>query len=149
MKKNVKNNRPPFLAVFLLKLLHSEEEYHEFRDDLDELYRAKIVNESKFKAKSWFWIRVLESLPAMVSDYVIWRFFIFKNYFKTGFRNIKRQKSFSLINIFGLSIGLTCTIWIFLFIISIYLIVNTESNKHNLPLICNLINPFKTKNSFN
>ena len=35
---------------------------------------------------------------------------MFKNYLKTGLRNIKKHKGFSFINIAGLSIGLTCTI---------------------------------------
>ena len=39
-----------------------------------------------------------------------------KNYFKTAWRNLWRNKVFSAINIFGLSIGLACCILMFLFI---------------------------------
>ena len=39
-----------------------------------------------------------------------------KNYFKTAWRNLWRNKIFSAINIFGLSIGLACCILMFLFI---------------------------------
>ena len=39
-----------------------------------------------------------------------------KNYLKTAFRILVRNKVFSLINIFGLSVGLTSVIVIFLFI---------------------------------
>jgi len=39
-----------------------------------------------------------------------------KNYFKTAFRNIWKNKIFSFINIFGLAIGLACCILMFLFI---------------------------------
>lgn len=41
---------------------------------------------------------------------------MFKNYYKTAVRNIKRQKMYSLINISGLVIGITCSILIFLYI---------------------------------
>jgi len=41
---------------------------------------------------------------------------MFRNYFKVLFRNIKRNKSYSLINIFGLATGLASCIFIFLFI---------------------------------
>jgi putative ABC transport system permease protein len=40
-----------------------------------------------------------------------------KNYFKIAWRNLLRYKGFSLINIFGLAIGLTCCILVSLFII--------------------------------
>ena len=39
-----------------------------------------------------------------------------KNYFKTAWRNLRRNKVFSAINILGLSIGLACCILMFLFI---------------------------------
>ncbi len=39
-----------------------------------------------------------------------------KNYFRIGFRNIKKNKAFSFINIFGLAIGLTCFMLIAVFI---------------------------------
>lgn len=41
---------------------------------------------------------------------------MFKNYLKIAFRNIKRQKGYSFINIAGLSLGLTCSILILLWI---------------------------------
>jgi len=39
-----------------------------------------------------------------------------KNYLKVGFRNFRRQKLFSLINVFGLALGMACTILIYSFI---------------------------------
>src|SRR5436190_10580910 len=39
-----------------------------------------------------------------------------KNYFKTAFRNIARHKLFSGLNIFGLGIGMACSILIFLWV---------------------------------
>ena len=41
---------------------------------------------------------------------------MFKNYFKIAWRNVGRSKSFSLINISGLAIGMATTILIFLWI---------------------------------
>ncbi|HZX57731.1 MAG TPA: ABC transporter permease [Mucilaginibacter sp.] len=38
-----------------------------------------------------------------------------KNYFKTAFRNLWRNKAFSVINIVGLSVGLACCMLIFLY----------------------------------
>jgi len=39
-----------------------------------------------------------------------------KNYFKTAFRNLARNKVYSFINIAGLSIGLACTMFIMLYV---------------------------------
>lgn len=41
---------------------------------------------------------------------------MFKNYFKIAIRNIIRQKGYIFINVLGLSIGIACSILIFLFI---------------------------------
>lgn len=41
---------------------------------------------------------------------------MFKNYLKIAVRNIKRYKGYSLINIAGLTIGITCCIFIFLYV---------------------------------
>src|ERR1700749_1436112 len=38
-----------------------------------------------------------------------------RNYFKTAFRNLWRNKVFSVINIAGLSVGLACCMLIFLY----------------------------------
>jgi ABC-type antimicrobial peptide transport system permease subunit len=41
---------------------------------------------------------------------------MFKNYFKSAFRNIKRFKGYSFINIAGLTVGMACFILIFLWV---------------------------------
>lgn len=41
---------------------------------------------------------------------------MFKNYFKTAFRNLERNKVYSFTNIFGLSIGLACAMLIMLYV---------------------------------
>ena len=41
---------------------------------------------------------------------------MFKNYLKIAFRNLLRYKAFSFINIFGLALGMTCSILIMLWV---------------------------------
>ncbi|MFT3705389.1 MAG: ABC transporter permease [Agriterribacter sp.] len=41
---------------------------------------------------------------------------MFRNYFKTAFRNLRRNKAYSLINILGLSLGLACAMLIILYV---------------------------------
>jgi putative ABC transport system permease protein len=52
---------------------------------------------------------------------------MFKNFFKVAFRNLLNRKFYSIINIVGLAIGLTCTILIALFIQN-----ELSYDKHNL-----------------
>jgi putative ABC transport system permease protein len=40
-----------------------------------------------------------------------------KNHLKIAFRNIKKHKAFSAINIFGLAVGITCSVLIWLFVV--------------------------------
>ena len=41
---------------------------------------------------------------------------MFKNYIKSAIRNMKRQKGYSLINLAGLAIGITCFVLISLYV---------------------------------
>ncbi|HKB42981.1 MAG TPA: ABC transporter permease [Chitinophagaceae bacterium] len=41
---------------------------------------------------------------------------MFKNYFKTAWRNLMKNKTFSFINILGLGLGIACSIFIFLWV---------------------------------
>lgn len=41
---------------------------------------------------------------------------MFKNYFKTAWRNLKRNKTFSILNIAGLAVGIVCASLIFLWV---------------------------------
>jgi len=111
-----KKQNPPFIPYMLLKFLLKGEDFYEFTDDIDEVYRYMIDCKPRRKAKTWYWFRVLESIPGIIMDNIYWRFIMFRNYLKITFRNIRRQKSHSMINIFGLSMGLACTILILLFV---------------------------------
>jgi putative ABC transport system permease protein len=57
---------------------------------------------------------------------------MFKNYFKIALRNVLKYKSLSFINITGLVIGLTCAIFIFLWIQYEYSYDQFHTNKNNL-----------------
>ena len=39
-----------------------------------------------------------------------------KNYFKIAWRNLKRDRQFTFLNLFGLSIGLACALFIWLWV---------------------------------
>jgi putative ABC transport system permease protein len=59
-----------------------------------------------------------------------------KNYFKTAFRNIKRNKSYAVINVLGLAIGIATSLLIFLVIQFETSFDNFHSKKNNIYRVC-------------
>jgi len=57
---------------------------------------------------------------------------MFKNYFKTTWRNLFRNKAFSLINIMGLALGLACSLLIMLWVNDEYKVDAFHKNKTQL-----------------
>ncbi len=55
-----------------------------------------------------------------------------KNYLLLAFNNFRKQKMFSLINILGLTVGITCCLMIFLFIMNELSYDNFHKNKDNV-----------------
>ena len=57
---------------------------------------------------------------------------MFQNYFKIAWRNLTKNKVFSLINIFGLTIGITVCLMIFLFIMNEFSVDNFHAKGKNI-----------------
>jgi len=64
---------------------------------------------------------------------------MFKNYFKTGLRNLNKNRTFSLLNIAGLAVGIACSALIFLWV-EYYLTFN-----HSIPNLSNIYNVKNTQ----
>lgn len=110
-KKNIK---PPGAAEWMMKKFFHDSGSYTTIADLEEVFLG-MAEKNIFTAKFWYWKQLISALPAYFFNKIYWVFIMFKNYLKTGFRYIKRQKLNSAVNIFGLSLGLACCILIFLF----------------------------------
>jgi predicted permease len=84
--------------------------------DLEEEYNEIARGIGANRARFWFWMQALKAIPAFTRLKIYWSIQMFKNYMKIALRNIKRYKGYSFINIFGLAIGITCCILIFLWV---------------------------------
>ena len=84
--------------------------------DYEEEYREIVLKKSVFIAKTWWCLQIFILVPGFFKNSICWNFIMFKNYLKTSLRNIKKDKGYSLINIMGLAVGLTCVILIMLYI---------------------------------
>src|ERR1044072_2772880 len=57
---------------------------------------------------------------------------MFRNYFKTTFRNLWKNKTYSFLNIFGLAVGIACAALIFLWVEDELTYNHYFSNRDNL-----------------
>jgi putative ABC transport system permease protein len=107
---------PPLVPNLILKLLLKGEDFSEFSGDIDEIYRYKRAYESKQRAKIWYWLRVLESIPGIITDKIYWRVVMLKNYLKIALRNFQRHKGYSFINIAGFAVGMAVCLMILAYV---------------------------------
>jgi len=114
MKKQ--SNRIPRFADLLLRFILMEEAYAEKSGDLEEAYKSLLKQNKIFKARLWLWLQVIRAVPSCFSQSIYWRTLMFRNYCKSAVRNLKKNKSYSLINLAGLSIGMACFIFISLWV---------------------------------
>ncbi|MGD2246139.1 MAG: ABC transporter permease [Candidatus Aminicenantes bacterium] len=112
----IKRIKPPFLSHLILRILLRGAEYFEFSEDIREVYQQLIECGPKWRAKAWFSIRVIESVPSLIKDIFYWRFLMITNYFKIALRNFQRHKGYSLINIAGFATGMACCLLILIYV---------------------------------
>jgi putative ABC transport system permease protein len=113
--KNKRVKAPPLARRFLLLFSKYESEYLMEADFSDE-FEEKLLVVGKLRAHLWYWKQILGSLPAYIKLLFLGRANMLKNYIKYAFRNLKKYKGFSAINILGLSVGMACCILLLIFI---------------------------------
>ena len=114
---------PPKLAVRFLTFFLKEELQEEVLGDLEEAF---YFNQKKFslsKVKLLYWYQVLNYLrPFAIKNISTPQFYpsMFSHNLKISYRTLLKNKTFSLINIGGLALGMTVTIFIALWIYDEY-----------------------------
>ncbi len=98
--------RPPSLILKILQWFCKEERIDEVEGDIIELYEKRWT-QNKSKAKWQFAWDVLRSFrPVNIRSPHLINLTMIKIYFKIGFRNIRKDYKYSIINLTGMSIGL-------------------------------------------
>jgi putative ABC transport system permease protein len=98
--------RPPRAAECLLERLLSFEDLDHRLGDFDEIFQGRIKESNLASARLWYWSQVLRSLPDLLKNSLYGSLGMIKNYLTIAFRNFRRHKVFSFINITGLAVGL-------------------------------------------
>jgi putative ABC transport system permease protein len=106
----------PRTGKFLLWLFLDGIDFEEAVGDFEERRRAILAAEGSFRAAADFWTMILSSLPGFIAAQISWRFQMIRNYLKIAYRNMRKQKAFTLITIGGLSAGIVCCLLIFMYV---------------------------------
>lgn len=114
MKRN--DPSPPRTGERILRAVLPENERVALLGDFEELFRDRVVERGFPAAALWYWRQVLITCAAEIWNSGVWGVFMMANYLRIAFRNMKKQKIYSLINITGLAVGLACCIFILLWV---------------------------------
>lgn len=141
--------QPPKKALAFLRWFCRQDYLEEIEGDLIEVF-GKEAEYSPRKAKWKFSWSVLKYFrPGFIKSISNSNQFhpmgMYSSYFKIGWRNLLKNKTFSFINISGLSLGITCSVLIALWVIDeyqmdafhenldrIYTITSTEFSGHEI-----------------
>jgi putative ABC transport system permease protein len=108
--------KPPSLARGILSLFLNHEHPESMLGDYEEIYHKICEEKSVIMAKLWFILQILVIFPSFLRNSFYFGGTMIKNYLKVAFRNIKRHKGYSFINITGLALGMACVVLIGLII---------------------------------
>jgi len=111
-----KSSNPPKTACWILHLLKHYEKEFAIVGDCSEEYKRIERERGRLIARMWIWGQVIRAVPSLLKRHVSIGGAMFRHYVTVGYRNIKRQKTYSFINIFGLGTGLACCILALFFI---------------------------------
>ena len=136
----MKNITPPRIAEWLLRRITKSQEKFSVLGDYEEEFFALAEDEGLKVAKSWYWKQMLESIVPFIIQLLHWRFAMVGNYFKVAFRNIRKHKGYSFINIAGLAIGMACCILLVLFIRAELSIDSYHVHKDRIYRLCTHVN---------
>ena len=105
-----KTKKPPVLTEWFLLQLVEKEEQEFILGDLREFYLERYRSTGLVRANLWYFFQIIKSFHKFLNISASGGFAMFKNYLKTAFRTLKKNRVFSFINISGLSIGMACFI---------------------------------------
>lgn len=120
MKPDRSNINPPKYGERLLSKVLKDDLLEEVLGDLEEKFHKTAHKYSKIKARRNYWYQVINYLRPFAIKHFRSKSFnnitMVKHNFKISFRQLLRNKAFSLINIGGLAFGMVVTILISLWV---------------------------------
>ena len=123
---NKKERQPPKIAGWFIQRMFPDRGGSSVLGDMIETYRALADDAGLFRACVWFWGQLLKAFPYFLIDELRWRIQMLKGYFLVTLRNMKKNSTYSLLNIMGLAVGMAAFI-----LISLYVQYELSFDKHH------------------
>ncbi len=111
-----KDSHPPRIAAWLIQRMFPDEGGSSTLGDMTETYRYLAVGKGSLRARFWFWSQCIKAIPYFLIDEFHLRVHMFKNYLTITLRNLKKNITFSSLNIIGLAVGMAAFILILLYV---------------------------------
>jgi putative ABC transport system permease protein len=107
--------RPPRLAEWIFRRIFPDSEIFTTLGDLEEIFLRVAEESGTHKARLWYWSQLLKALPHRLMGFFFLDIPMFALSLKIMGRGLRKNKVFSFLNIFALTLGLTCFLLIFLY----------------------------------
>jgi len=110
------SGKSPKILFWILRRLTVYEDFFAITGDYEIEYNGICQNRGRGWAFLWLLWNTIEALFYYFLFIMTWSTIMFRNYLKIALRNVKRHIVYSVINIAGLTIGMTCAILLLLWI---------------------------------
>ena len=115
------DNLPPRLPLRFFRWFCHPDLLPYIEGDLIELFEERVREKGVRRAKWLFAWDVLKLFrPGIIKKFEgqtqITNYGMFNNYLKVAFRILKKEKGFAFVNIFGLALAITCSLFIYLWV---------------------------------
>ncbi|MCP4724669.1 MAG: ABC transporter permease, partial [bacterium] len=107
---------PPKPAAWILGRIVDRYTRYTALGDYEEEFNSDLRDKGYLYAAIKHWSHILAVLPSFLTGNFTGSAIMLQNYLKIAYRNIKRNKVYSLINISGLAIGMTVFLLIMMFV---------------------------------
>lgn len=117
------------------KILHFFLPPHEAESiigDLEESYNGPQDKKRYFPRSIWYWLQIFKTILRSISVWSYWQAAMLKTNVKHIWRNIRRQKVYSFINITGLAVGMAICVSILIWVRYEYSFDRFHANKDEL-----------------
>ncbi|MCP4723494.1 MAG: hypothetical protein GY863_00585, partial [bacterium] len=127
-----RNLRPPRFAKWLLYRMKSYQEEHSIAGDVEEVFCQICREKGHLRAYLWYWYQCLVSSNRYLLYNLNRSRGMIRNYLRSAYRYLIRQKLYFVINTTGLALGLACCILIYLYVSDELSFDNFHENNNDL-----------------
>jgi putative ABC transport system permease protein len=123
--------QPPLWARWLISRLSLYEDRHSILGDFEEIYNNIAMQQGIIRARFWYSLQALRSGLAYLPLVGRIALDLLGNYAKVAMRSLRRYKTYAVINILGLAIGLAAVV-----LITLYIAFELNFDRHNKNARC-------------